>query len=1005
MGIAIGIDLGTTNSCVAVVQGNRAKVIADSANRRLHPSIVSFHPDGAILSGHEAKERQIIDAKNTIYSFKRLLGRDLNSEEMKRVIQEFPYEAFVGPDEIPAVKVHDREVSLPEVSAMMLRHLREMCEEVLGVKISEAVITVPANFNDVQRSSTKVAGRIAGLNVLRILNEPTAAALAYGFGGQRSERIAIYDFGGGTFDITIVELAEDIFEVLATSGDTYLGGDDFDKLVIDEICKEFKAEHKIDLNDDAVAMQRIRSVAEKVKCQLSTIDEVQATLREIIERPDGTPIDFHFRLTKERFEKIVEPFVDRSLKVCSEAFKLAGLDRSALDNLVLVGGTTRIPIVRKRVEEYFGKKPRMEINPDEVVAIGAAIQAFSLTGEQLPEDLPTPVRSKPMAGRGTGVAASRSSSNESLQLAPKAKPIVKGSTAFGLPKPVLQGGAPGSAGQKTMHGMPGALPSTAPTGFDDGMTGLDVKPVDADSWGLDVKRTGNDMDLDVKHEPDELGLVLKPEGDSEALGLDIKHGEPALGLDVKHDETALGLDVKNSATVLGLDVKTPDDFNIDLKRVDGAFGADDFEVDIKQNAEMVDLPGLRKEDSISDELPAVLEAPSQPFDQLPIAPQIPLIPSAAETEAFVKPEAALPAPILDPGKTEAFGSPQPAPPIAPPVLDAGNATDVFGSIPPAPPIAPTAVDTDIHDADPFDSPPLIDPGLPDLDVEDVAFEISPEITETAGIDSDAEFDIQIDPFAGGDDLPTEAPIDPFAGDEEMPMEIKADDLVEMETGEASFDEPEEFGLTDNSIDATETVPTTEFQDELPDDGGFGEIGKLPVPGTENDEVIGLGDSVEGSPGSDYSPEPEKEDFEVPVTAAIGTALLLDVTPRGLGIAVAGGFCDLIIERNAAIPVEQSRLFSTSIDNQKEVSIDVYQGESRKVAENTKLGQVQLSKIRSAPRGTIKIRVTFEIDTDGILGVSASNEETKEAQRTRIVLTGGMDDAKIEALVEKYADKK
>lgn len=388
MGIAVGIDLGTTNSCVAVVQDGRATVITDLAERRIHPSVISFCEDETILAGHDAKERQILDPQHTVYSFKRLIGRDLNTKEMQGLLTDFPYEVNVGPDNIPAIRIRGSEISLPEVSAIMLRHLRKMCNDITGVDIKDAVITVPANFDDVQRSLTKVAGRIAGFNVLRILNEPTAAALAYGFGGKLTERIAIYDFGGGTFDITVVELADDIFEVMSTAGDTYLGGDDFDKLIVEEMRRQFFDDHKFDLTSDPTAAQRIRSVAEKVKCQLSSITEVQATLREIMEDANGTLLDFHFKLNRQQLEALIEPLVDKSLRVCDEALKLAGLDRSSLDNLVLVGGTTRVPLVRSKVAEYFGMKPRTEINPDEVVAIGASIQGFSLTGEQLPKSAP-----------------------------------------------------------------------------------------------------------------------------------------------------------------------------------------------------------------------------------------------------------------------------------------------------------------------------------------------------------------------------------------------------------------------------------------------------------------------------------------------------------------------------------------------------------------------------------------------------------------------------------------
>lgn len=633
MGLAVGIDLGTTNSCLAVVQGNKANVLADSIGRRVHPSVVSFLPDGTSVASYKAKERQLTDPHNTIASFKRLIGRDFSAPDVLRSMGNLPYEVGLTPDDVPMIRVRGQEISLPEVSALMLRHLKELCRESLGVEVDKAVITVPANFNDVQRSSTKIAGRIAGFEVLRILNEPTAAALAYGFGGERSERIAIYDFGGGTFDITIVELTGDIFEVLATAGDTALGGDDFDSVIMEEMRGEFLQKYGIDLEDNTVAMQRLRSVAERVKCQLSCLDHVEATLSDIVKGPGERGLDFHFKMSKARFERLCRPLVDRSLEVCADAFRLAGIDRSTVDNLVLVGGSTRIPMIRDLVGQEFGLRPRAEINPDEVVAIGAAIQAFSLTRYEV----------------------TRPAFNPSL----------------------LQNTRP----------TPPATPAM-------------------DLWEI-------------------------PEEEETSAGI------PAV-LDVFSEE---------------------------------------------------DSPGEERFEEVYE--------------------------------------------------------------------------------------------------------------LDDADLLDV--QVASDVPHTAVIRNPRRKDI-----------------------------------------------------------------------------------------------------VHGAPSWSHFERDEESSVDIDVTAS--NALLLDVTPRALGIGTTGGFCDTIIERNAAIPVEQSRLFTTSYDGQTEVVVNVYQGESRRVSNNTLLGQVFLSSIRPAARGEIKIRVTFEIDTDGILGVSARNEETGEAQSTRIMLSGGLDEKSVQILVEKYAEK-
>ncbi|MCU0664127.1 MAG: Hsp70 family protein [Myxococcota bacterium] len=765
MGIAVGIDLGTTNSCIAVVENNRATVIGDQAGRRIQPSVISFVSGDQVIAGHEAKERLIIDSENTVYSAKRLLGRDFTQPEMQALLAELPYRVKVSHDNIPSVLVQDREISLPEISALMLRHLKDMVRKTTGTEINEAVITVPANFNDVQRSSTKVAGRIAGFNVLRILNEPTAAALAYGFGGNKTERIAVYDYGGGTFDITIVELTGDIYEVLSTAGDTFLGGDDFDKRVVEDMLSNLRAEHRLDLKGDMVSLQRLRSVAEKIKCQLSVLDEVQATLREIGRGKNA--IDFNYKLTRAKLETLVAPLVERSMRVCEEAMRLANITHSSLDNVVLVGGTTRIPLVRSKVTQYFGMAPRTEINPDEVVAIGASIQAFALTGVQ-------------MTRQGIPAAPQRRE-DPPLPLRPK---------------------------------------SVAPTPRDKEIAARNsLPPV-----------------LEAFDDFEDLLPAVRPRGDlCHPLGYQ-QGAQPAAAR-----PTASGSDV------MDLSDELIDDYELDLLAPVG---------------EPAELPA-----AVLAEVPAV----SKGHVDLPKA--------ALRGLPAVSPENQVPAAQSVLGQpTEAHGETQ----LKPHRPRAAAASAAFiGS----------------QGASPSRSGP------------------------------------------DGRSLP-------------------------------------------NEFDTTELVT------------------RLKPPAVKTAPVVQLRDEVHGA----WSAPVEEPSYSVPMTKMAPSALLLDVTPRAIGVGTAGGFCDLCIDRNAAIPVEQSRLFTTSTDYQSEVAIAVYQGESRRVEENTKLGEVQLCGIRPAPRGTIKIRVTFEINTDGILGVSARNEETGEAQSTRIVLSGGIDEDQVERLVRKYAGK-
>jgi molecular chaperone DnaK len=375
----VGIDLGTTNTVVACVRGGRVNVLADDQGRRLLPSVVSFHPSGDVLVGYAAKERRIVDAKNTIASVKRLIGRAWDSEEIRRARQRFAFELKEGPGQGPLAIARGQEYTLPEISAFVLRRAKQIGEKALGEVVDRAVITVPANFNELQRAATKVAGRVAGLEVLRIINEPTAAALAYGLGRSAKERIAIYDFGGGTFDSTLLDLSGNVFEVLATAGDTFLGGDDLDIAIAERMSEAFLHAHRYDPRTDPQAFERLRVAAEIIKIELSTRERAQITLREVAFGVGGAHLDLEFGMTRDELEMLAAPLVERTFAVCQESLSVARLPVSAFDKVILVGGSTRIPLVRRRVEQFFGAPPLDRVNPEEVVAIGAAIQAAALT--------------------------------------------------------------------------------------------------------------------------------------------------------------------------------------------------------------------------------------------------------------------------------------------------------------------------------------------------------------------------------------------------------------------------------------------------------------------------------------------------------------------------------------------------------------------------------------------------------------------------------------------------
>jgi molecular chaperone DnaK len=371
--------LGTTNSVVAIADQSGTRVLADGDGLQLIPSVVSFHPSGDVLVGAPAKERRLLDAANTVSSIKRLIGRPYTSYEVKQAKERFAFELSEGPSGGVLVSARGETYTLSEISAFVLRHVRKVAEDALGEDCEQAVVTVPANFNELQRSATKAAGRVAGLEVLRILNEPTAAALAYGFNKSSNEQVAVYDFGGGTFDITILQLAGDVFEVLATAGDTFLGGDDIDNLIADGMAARFLETQRYDARQDAQAFERLRAAAEWAKCQLSEKAEVKLCIEELAYGDGGAALNLDYELSRKELEQMVQPLVGRSFDVCEDAMKAAGLRPTQLDNVILVGGSTRIPLLQRMVAEYFGRKPQATIDPDLVVAQGAALQARALS--------------------------------------------------------------------------------------------------------------------------------------------------------------------------------------------------------------------------------------------------------------------------------------------------------------------------------------------------------------------------------------------------------------------------------------------------------------------------------------------------------------------------------------------------------------------------------------------------------------------------------------------------
>ena len=725
----VGIDLGTTNTVVACVRNGRVHVLGDEQGRRLLPSVVSFHPNGDILVGHAAKARRAVDAKNTIASVKRLLGRTWNSPELDKARARFAFEMKDGPGQGPLIVARGKEYTLPEIGAFVLKRAREIAETALGERVERAVITVPAHFIELQRAATKVAGRVAGLEVLRILNEPTAAALAYGLGKGTKERIAIYDFGGGTFDATLLDLNGNVFEVLATAGDPFLGGDDIDDAIADRMADAFLVQHRFDPRSDLQTLERLRQAAEQVKMTLSSQDQAQVHLREIAFGVGGAHLDLIFGLSRAELEKMTEPFVERSFKVTQDALALARLAPSEFDRTILVGGTSRIPLVRRRVETFFGAPPMDRMNPDEVVAIGAAIQAAALTDAARRRSIPPPP---------AGFSVPRKSAPSFSDAAPQS--------------------------------------SRAPSSQE--------LSVDEDIETQAMRRDSIPMS---------------------------SHPPPA---------TARGTGPQSATPQSSLPTST---------------------------ARMTPPP------------PPATRAPS------PSSPTLPR--STAQM----------------PGRPSAPSSPQMTPASRP-----------FGTI--EEPVSRS--------------------------------------------------------FTGAGAIP---------GVASVPSPI----------GAPSAPEP-----------APHAVP----------------IPPPPPPpaATALQQFISSQPPPQPAPAQYLSQPPRPPVF----TQSMPPPVLIDVTPRALVVETAGGYCDTVIPRNAKIPCERTRIFSTAHDGQRVVVVRVAQGEEGGFRGNTYLGEVELSGIPPAPRGEVSVQVTFELDADGTLRVSAADPTTGRQAMALLRLTGIAAEAEIASMRQR-----
>ena len=850
MSTVIGIDLGTTNTVVSVVRDGQASALTDDAQQTLIPSVVSFHPNGNVLVGRPAKERRIVDSANTIYSIKRLIGRSWESEEVRRARSRFPFEMREGPGQASLVVARGETYTLPEISAFVLRKAKSVAEAALGTTVDRAVITVPANFNDLQRAATKVAGRVAGLEVMRILNEPTAAALAYGYGRASSERVAVYDFGGGTFDVTLLDLSNNVFEVLATAGNTFLGGDDLDIAIAERMSELLLAQHRLDARSDKQAFERLRAAAETVKHRLSTENEVHVTVPEVGHAVGGKSVDFEFSMTRGELERLAVPIVDRTFDVCREAMGIARLSTNDFDQVLLVGGSTRIPLVRRRVEEFFKKPLKANINPDEVVAIGAAIQAAALSGAEKRKGTIPPAPSP--AARQTQPSFSDAQQNPPAQRA-------RQSTQPGLPP-----------ARPRFESSP-AIPSTQPF-F--GRQHVSTQP------GLQP------------------GASVRPPGTTSESTLGALRRAPSNA----PPSTLGGLGPRQR-------VKTG--------------------------------PGLGPEAARAASGPTLLSASEE----------------ARSAREALNDELGLPL----------VGAPAP-PPQAPvkPNLDAQQIAQRFGHLPGAtpPPPAPReeSVAFTLGDGD-F------------VELESAPIHSNPRTLAAYSAPPPAELDFDDESALPLPELPDEEitrvgappePSSPYAASPFAPL------------GKTSYVPPA-------------PVPPAY---SVPPPAGFAPQRTVPLGGFAA-APFGVPQTPYPNVGGGFEP--------VPVTRSSRPApLLIDVTPLTLAVETVNGFCDPVIERNTQVPCERTRVFVTAADNQTLVRVRISQGESSRFLDNTVLGEVELSNLSPAPRGEVQIAVSFSLDTNGMLNVSAKEVATGRATNTQVRLVALPEASDIARMTQRNA---
>jgi molecular chaperone DnaK len=1151
--IAVGIDLGTTNSVVAVAQGGQPRVLTTPEGVGLIPSVVSFAANGQTLVGAPARAARTVDPENTVFSVKRLMGRPFDSEEVRRAAARFAFQLERGPDQSVLVRTRAGTHTLPELSALVLREVRRVAEAALGQPIGRAVITVPANFNELQRSATKLAGQIAEIDVARILNEPTAAALAYGYGRGTRERIAVFDFGGGTFDVTLLELSGNVFEVLATAGDTFLGGDDIDIALAEGLAEGASKALRFDARNDRRAYELLRAAAEQAKIDLSTIESAQIKVPNIAQGPGGRALEFRSRIARSEFEKVAQPFVQRTIDVCAEALKLAGLRPNDFAAVILVGGSSQIPLVRRAVRDFFRTEPHTSLPPDSVVGMGAAVLAEALGGKRTKitgqtraskspsgappsasQNAPASPSQAPMSAAVAGpIPAPPLAPNVRLSDAampavrPQQKPLAPPPPP---PPPPLMGGVdlpavsvsstalPAVAGPRPTgrapinRGSPAAPPPPPPVAI------ASSEPGNASVSGLPaLKATGRGVGAAMAPPPPPPPPLPPMAPDFGAHSVSDLPAIKGAGLPA----VPKGAPLPRTLSTDGLPAVKINESVAALPAVALPGGAP-----AARPRTSTEPHGVAKPSSSSDHaMPAVRQEPAPPSAAAPIPAPRMRTRTITHASAAVPPPAPLPPGAALPGAPPsssivppkpgdlswASSQSQPSISVNPssivPLDDedgvglpsiprsTGNSIavgpeldDAFGDEPTAmhsgallsgalaaktvPNIArstdlpmlsqkveskiPTLTSVDassVEIPDRFKAPqgshiptqPSIGPnilgsmkGAADASGEGVTTlkRISTLIQDADEPDLPLPAVPKAAPIFGGAAIPVPTPpvpqapppatagpsVNPMAAGRRTPVMAAApppppipSDAVAppfppvaappplrqapppiANAPDPKFGDPSLLtsmkGLTDKDLGFDAPLPPPPVAPAIT----TAPMGTVTAPSAVANSAGHYAPPAWNQPPMPHAMQAPQVSQAMPPlvtpqqpppapSVRMQAPLLLDVTPQSLRVETVGGLSQLVIARNSTIPLEQTREFATAYDNQQDVRIRIAQGEQPKFGENQPLGELELTGLRPAPRGDVKIAVTFELDADGTLRVRAQDMLTGAQTTARINL--------------------